>query len=216
MQIRTIRRFTLRTLLVAVTILCVWMGWKVQRAKKQREAIATIRNAVSPAYVPMLNIYYDWQERPGRVIIPSTKTDAEVVVTSSHLLPDWFRNALGEEYFQEVVAVEIPEADDPTEIVRALAKLPELKYVRIFFPGIDDNDVGMLAGIRKLDSLYLFDPQITDKGIEQLHRCSSLRFLEINRADVSEDALEKLKQALPSCEISVGLAESTWHTSGYN
>lgn len=190
------------------------MGWKVERARNQRAAVATIRDAVSSPQ--MLSIDYDWQERPGRVIVPRTKTDAEVVATSNHFVPGWFRNAIGEEYFQEPVSIVINEADDPTDVVGAIAKLPELKYARIFFPEVDDNHLKTLAGMSKLHSLALYETKITDKGLEHLRGCPSLRFFEvIGRTDVSIDALEKLKEALPLCEFSVRLGDSTWNTPAY-
>lgn len=189
------------------------MGWKAERARNQREAVATIRDSVSSPQ--MLSIDYDWQERPGGLIVARTKSDVEVVATSTHFVPDWVRNALGEEYFQEPVSIVIDEADDPSKVVRAIARLPKLKYARIFFPGVNNDHLKTLAGMSRLHSLVLYQPKITDEGIECLRGCSSLRFLEISQADVSKDALEKLREALPLCEFSVGLGDSTWNTPAY-
>jgi hypothetical protein len=34
------RQFSLRTFLVVLTIVCVWFGWQVNRANRQRLAVA--------------------------------------------------------------------------------------------------------------------------------------------------------------------------------
>lgn len=36
-------RFRLRTFLVVVTIFCVWLGWHIHGTRRQREAVAAIR-----------------------------------------------------------------------------------------------------------------------------------------------------------------------------
>jgi len=35
-------RFTLRTLLVLVTVFCIWLAWQVDRARKQQRAVDRI------------------------------------------------------------------------------------------------------------------------------------------------------------------------------
>ena len=36
-------RFSLRTMLLATTMLCIWLGWKINAAREQRQAVAAVR-----------------------------------------------------------------------------------------------------------------------------------------------------------------------------
>ena len=56
---RTRRRwfsYSLQTLLVAVTLLAIWMGIQVETAHRQRQAVRDIR-----AYTRYAAVYYDYQ-----------------------------------------------------------------------------------------------------------------------------------------------------------
>ena len=52
-------RFSLRTLFIAVTILCCGLGWKVNAARKQHDAVAAIRQVQSSA-----ELLYDFEYHP--------------------------------------------------------------------------------------------------------------------------------------------------------
>jgi len=89
-------QFSLRSFLIVVTVFAVWLGWKVDRARKQREAvraIETIRGVVQ----------YDWQDG-----INSWETSSTVRFVPSNgepLAPAWLRNVMGEHLFQNVTGV---------------------------------------------------------------------------------------------------------------
>ena len=75
---RRFLRFSIRTLLIVLTISCVWLGWKVERARKQREAVAWVQELGG-------GLSYD-SESPG---------------------PQWLRKRLGRHFFDDVVRVSL-------------------------------------------------------------------------------------------------------------
>jgi len=83
-------QFSLRTLLVLLTVLCVWLGVTVNRARKQREAVAAIE--ALGGYVRYEYQYGSGQEPPG---------------------PKWLRELIGEEYFVSVVYVVLHNYGSP-------------------------------------------------------------------------------------------------------
>ena len=74
-------RFNVRTMMIAVLVLCGSLGWVVRRAGVQREAVAAIRRAGG-------DVVYDWQLRNG---IP--------VWGGKPWAPGWLVDLLGVDYF---------------------------------------------------------------------------------------------------------------------
>jgi hypothetical protein len=74
-------RFSLRTLLVVMLVVCVTLGWKVEKTRKQRETVAWV------------------QQSGGRVIYDNDDLDSQPPG------PKWLRKQLGRDFFDEVVHV---------------------------------------------------------------------------------------------------------------
>src|SRR6476646_10397108 len=84
-------RFSLRTLLIAITLLCVWLGLTFNRANDERHAAAVIEDAHG-------EIVYDWQIRPPG-------SDPNIQLTP--LGPKWLRSLLGPHWFDRIVEVRL-------------------------------------------------------------------------------------------------------------
>ena len=76
-------RFSLRTFLLVVTVLCVWLGWKINAAREQRQAVAEVRALDA-------HVRYDFEIVPG--LLPK----------SPHPEPGWYAKLLGLDYFYDV------------------------------------------------------------------------------------------------------------------
>jgi hypothetical protein len=70
-------RFSIHTLLIVLTIFCVWLGWKVEQARKQREVAALVHEMGG-------RVRYDYQ--------PNAKPPG----------PQWLRKQLGRHFFDDV------------------------------------------------------------------------------------------------------------------
>ncbi len=89
-------QFSLRTFLIVLTVGCLWLGSKVERARKQREAVEAIE-AVGGV------VQYDWQGD-----IASWKCIAEfrlAPVATEPPTPKWLRVLVGDHWFQNVKSV---------------------------------------------------------------------------------------------------------------
>lgn len=92
-----------------------------------------------------------------------------------------------------------------------LTKLKRLKHLRtmeLWFVNLQDADLEALTRQTQLEKLEIhYADQITDDGIEHLPSLSNLTELKIsNCPGVSEQAIDKLRQHLPNCQIEF----STW------
>ena len=88
-------QFRMRTLLVFVLLLSVplsWFAWKLQKARRQREAVEAIVEA--GGYV-----YYDFQ---------IDETGAEIT-GAQPTAPVWLRKSLGDDFFRAVTTVDLSD-----------------------------------------------------------------------------------------------------------
>src|SRR3954451_6782683 len=80
-------RISLRVVMLLVLIVAVWMGGLVTKARRQREAVESVRRFGG-------DVEYDWEYKDIGKVTP-TEPNA----------PRWLRGLLGDEYFQEMVTV---------------------------------------------------------------------------------------------------------------
>jgi hypothetical protein len=87
------------------------------------------------------------------------------------------------------------------------AVMDRLAAVRLAGPQVDDATMVQLAGkLRRqagLHRLALVNTQVTSVGLRQLHRCESLRELDLSGTKVSAQAVESLVQDLDRLESLV-------------
>src|SRR5262249_2001048 len=101
-------RYSLRTLLVAVTILCVWLGLKVNSARRQREAVATLTRSGA-------DVSFDYQ------------TANNATPDASPPGPAWLRNLIGDDYFTTANFVSFERRTIHREDLLQLGRLLGLK-----------------------------------------------------------------------------------------
>jgi hypothetical protein len=89
---RRFLRFSIRTLLIVLTIFCVALGWKVERARKQREAVAWVHEMGG-------SVNYDYELDDDGSSAPDAKPPGS----------EWLRKQLGRDFFDDVVRVSLTE-----------------------------------------------------------------------------------------------------------
>jgi len=209
-------------------IVCVALGWKVERARKQREAVTWIQKLGG-------SVAYDYQRDDNDQPIPNAEPPG----------PKWLMKQLGVDFFDDVVHVDLPEATQVSDVrplsglkslrvlwlghtqvsdVTALSGLTNLKWLNIDLTQV--SDVTALSGLTSLEGLSLAHTQVSD--LTPLAGLTSLKWLVLKRTQVSditalagltslerlylggtpvsvsEKAVDNLKMALPQCEIVSG------------
>ena len=80
-------KFSLRTLLVVMTALCVWLGFKVNAARRQKEAVTAIFKAGG-------TVSFDYQMVPDGPLYDDFKIDTAALPRG----PDWLRHIFGDDF----------------------------------------------------------------------------------------------------------------------
>lgn len=172
-------RFSLRTLILLVTICSALFGWmgSYHRRAKQREAI------VDSIYKSGGGVSYDYRYDKNRGINPQPYG------------PSWLRSLLGEYYFCEVYRVEYGLGSRPLtdSEVSQLGELRQLKHLDLTEKGIDDSKLANLRELTELEYLSLqWNKGITDAGLVHLGGMKDLKILNLRSTSIDGSGLAHL------------------------
>jgi len=176
-------RFSLRTMLVVVTVLCVLLGWKVYQVNKQKRVVAWVWDMGGA-------VVYDYEDY---------KFDEECVwVGTGPGLPgpDWLCELVGVDYFATILMVGLSNTQ-----VSDLSPLENLTNLeQLFLLNTPISEVSPLAKLTRLKTLDLGHTQVTD--LSPLANLTKLKTLWLNDTNVTDEEVAKLQKALPNCRIS--------------
>jgi len=185
-------RFSLRMLIVAVTVLCVWLGFKVNAGHRQKEAVETIQHIGG-----RVTFDHEWIPIPG---FPGSYSVDQSAVPPG---PAWLRNLIGDEYFSVVHAVDIPGQTISEPDLSALTGLPSTQIVNLTYTKIMPNgatvprllydaDLKVLEHLKSLRELHLDETDVEGVGLKYLINVPTLKSLNLIRTHVDDVGLEQL------------------------
>ncbi|HVW35760.1 MAG TPA: hypothetical protein VHB99_00595 [Pirellulales bacterium] len=165
-------RFSLRSLMVVVTLLSIWTGYYLDSVRRQRQAVQSIGRLNG-------SITYDYEllEENG---IEEAKWKR------------WVRSKLGDEYVARVDQIWFCGRDVGGGGYRCFF-WPK--------SDICDDDLEMFRDLPAITELGLPDTRITNGGVRHLKRLTKLRFLSLTGTGITPEGVRDLRQALPNCRI---------------
>ena len=217
-------QYSLRTLLVFVTlcaVACSWFAVKMQRARRQREAAKAIMKLGG-------FVGYDYEPTPSGIRLQGVPPGL-----------DWLQEILGNDFFSAIVYVNLsnknidtdggrrfavldntpsleantvdPKTGKPHRLLEAksiadtelecLKDLEGLQYLDLSGTGITDDGMKNLAGLRRIEYLGLDGTQITDAGLLITKRMTKLKNLTLKNTKVTDAGVEGLQKAMPNLKI---------------
>ncbi len=185
-------RISVRGLIVLVLIIAAGLGWIVNGARIQREAVAAIRKDGGVAS-------YDWDLKIGKWNGHSWETDGRPGA------PKWLVDCLGVDYFDHVVSVALGQPGS-TSALRHIGQLGRVERLHLHGPFVTDAELAHLAGLTKLSYLNIGDraydctggstplgaARVTDAGMPYLKGLTKIGFLDLNGTQVSGAGLAHL------------------------
>jgi hypothetical protein len=162
-------RYRLRTFLILVSLIAVWLGWTVHRARTQRGAVAAIRAARG-------TVMFDYHENGPR----SWST------AGTPRGPRWMRDQLGSEYFDRPVYIKLFGTPENGAWIDAVNQLPSVKTLLLSGPNVNDDTLVRLEGSTSLRELHLNNSSVSDEGLRHLAKFSNLRWLVLDYTSISD------------------------------
>jgi len=127
--------------------------------------------------------------------LPSTILDIEL---SGTRITDQGLAQLKDRSVRSLVAFRTAISDDSARI---LASLKTLESLSLGETAISDRTIAALNDLQNLRELFLAETNITDNSIHSICALEKLRLLHITGTKISKDGFERLKQALPACQM---------------
>jgi len=226
-------RFSLRAMLLLVTIIAVSLGWTINKARQQKVAAVALMklggqiSCTSDEPTTIL-------EKIRAVIGEDPHTNALLVDLSDakfadsdlaylrafpNLLTFWARDSritdaglahlggLSKLSGLDLAGTQVTDA--------GLVHLRRLKQIVVLdLSGIHLTDAGLvhLRGLSHLRTLGLANTQVTDAGLSELRGLSQLEALHLHGTQVTDVGVAELKAALPNCNIILMSAEEQFGT----
>lgn len=178
-------QFSLRTLLVVVTLCaipCSWLAVKRQEAWRIRKE-------------------NERQEKILGDIIKLTRWDVSAGWPHTDE-PGWLPRLLwGETCKCDIIIFESDGAQVTDAVLEKLRGLGQLKRLSLARTQLTDDGLKYLIGLKQLRVLDLNHTQVTDAGLKYVSELNQLQELSLVGTKVTDAGVTKLQQALPNCDI---------------
>jgi hypothetical protein len=185
-------QFSLASMFVVVTVLCVWLAAVVNRAHRQRDAVAAI-HALGGA------VMYDYDFDAAGNQIHNAEPPG----------PAWLRRLLGVDFRSNATWVYLAGAPTTDADLVHLRNLPELNWLHIGNKPITDAGLVHLALCTKLESLDLGGTEITDLGLDRLTNLHRLKMLDVGGTEITDAGATKLERFEHLAELFVSRSRFT-------
>lgn len=183
-------RFSLRTFLIIVTLICIWSAWHVDRARRQKVAAEAVRSYGGW-------VYYDYQfdddpQRPKKI-------------TDKSPWPSWLVETFGVDMFHNVVEVNLVYSNDSgkreetwntsDEIIPNLEGFPRLRRLYLQSTQVTDATMPHIRRLRKLETFFVWDAEkLSDEGVEYLAHLDRLSSIHISNSRIGDESLRIFAQ----------------------
>ena len=186
MRLSRIRlRFRLRTLLLIILVAAFWLGWRVDKARRQRLAIAQV------------------EKYNGHVRFDYEYVDGKEIPDAQPRVPKWLRQSLADECFREVSRVihdDQPLSDATLAPLRDFSGIEELCFLGLWHgkapvdppPGLErltESGLSRLEGLTRLRRLEFHDMELTGSMLRHLNHSTQLEELKIFEGDGIEGGI---------------------------
>lgn len=187
-------KFSLRTLLIGMALLAIWLAIQTHRARNQQQAVTALTNL-------KVQIGYDWHYNENNPLqsIPNAAPPG----------PKWLRKAIGDQYFVRVVRLNFEQTETNDADLRWLESLPDVRWLSLYDTRVTNKGMKYLASLPKLENLYIFGTEIGDAGLQHVRKLKALREIQCSGNPISDEGLQHLSALAQLEDVRVGYTKVT-------
>lgn len=164
-------RFSLRGLLAAVTLVCLWLGWNVERKRRQQELISAIHELGGEV------VYErppgDWTDL---LLGPAAPVEVNLLSRSA---TDEIAAKLQE--LRKLRTLRMRGAYITDAGAASLGKITSLETLELFYPFITDEGLAHLSRLNGLRKLTIANTQFSDDAVDGVQALQNLKELALER-----------------------------------
>ncbi len=168
-------RISLRTLLLLVTLLCIWLGVKVNQARRQKEAIAALKS---------IGLRIDFYHQRRDQGFPDSSAEPPA--------PTWLRQITGDDFFQRVCSLGGNNPDFTDDHAAHLSALDHLMYLTIGDSPASDEALAQIGNTSSLEIVHFFNTPVGDCFVGRLAKSQKLSWLVLDNTRVTAEGLKSL------------------------
>ena len=203
-RFRRVLRFSLRGLLIAVTILSIWLGVISNRARVQRAAVEELKQAGARIGFENKQPFGAWVhgflgDEYGRIVWGVGYAGARRELVDDDLKPLSELTSLRVLYLDPILHVEIERGT--------------FREKRGFEPRCGSFTKEGLSGLGKLTSLtelWVVSKEIDDDVLLAWQSLVNLKTLNVGTPSLSADGIRRFQEAVPQCKIKVDDSAVFW------
>lgn len=182
------RRFSLRTLLVVMTGICLVLGFLGESARRQRRLIDTVEAlGGTVGYATLFDSYPKYDRSP------------------KSLVPQWVSSMISADYYARVAAVQLPRSIQLMgpgvfdNLASQLAAVPAVHQFSLSGFELGDDAYTAVASAARPKEIILYNVELNDEAAAALSNITSLCDLGLNDVRISSQAISGLRR-LPKLE----------------
>ena len=163
---------------------CIWLGLKTERVRKQRQTVFLVKSfGGETAYD------YQYAQSPYQTGGPNPPPG-----------PKLLRALLGDDYFADLVSVEIKNVSDID--VQRIAAQTTLRHLSVA-GGCSDDSLAAISELTDLESLAIDGGRFTAAGFDRLSKLTGLRTLALSNQALSDASVRSIGRLVTLQSLSL-------------
>jgi hypothetical protein len=200
--LRRSSRFSMRTMLLLMSICCVCMGvwtlyvepFRAQAASLQKVSELGGKSVSTAAAGPR------WQRWLVETMVGSEHfVDVETVDLRGRRVTS--RDVASLAGLRRLNTLYLDRGEVTDDNVVTLANMAELRQLSLIYTRVSDAGLTRLANHANLQTLYLTGTPVSDSSVKTLSSLPSLREVYVRWTGISADGARELQKALPKCAV---------------